>query len=194
MGSTYIYSVFLNHNATLYTGWSASLDLGRTWSLLDDDTRDVATTVRVGTNFIPNNIINLNVTYNYSLIDSKPPAGNTQESTNKNLGLDVFFTPFRALSLSASISYVEREDVSTTLQQYSLNWSPFPDGDLQFFFIYNETLESEQNQKARSIGPGFDWNISNHFSLRMSYVYVRDATSAQKTDTNNVFSELRINF
>ena len=193
-GSAYTYSIFLHHNAILYSGWSAFLDVGRTWNLLTDDTRNASTIIRTGTNIIPNSMITLNLTYNYTLTDSKPPEGNKEETTNKILNLDVFFTPFRALSLSASISYVERENFSSTLQQYSVNWSPFPEGDLQFFFIYNETLENEQNREETSLGPGFNWKISNHFSLRTSYNYLQSETRTQKTETNNIFSELRIIF
>jgi hypothetical protein len=193
-GSTYDYSIFLRHNATLYSGWSAFIDLGRSWNLLVDDTRNANTIIRMGTNFIPNSMINLNFTYNYTLTDSKPPEGNTQKTTDKNLYLEVFFTPFRALSLSASINYVEREDFSSTLQQYSVSWSPFPDGDLQFFFTYNETLAPELDQDERTIGPGFNWKISNHFSLRMSYSYVQSETRTQKAEINNFLSELTINF
>ena len=139
-------------------------------------------------------MINLNLTYNYTLTDSKPPEGNSQETTNKNLNLEVFFTPFRALSLSASINYIEREDFSSTLQQYSVNWSPFPEGDLQFFFLYNETLENEPNREETSLGPGFNWKISNHFSLRSSYTYVQGKSSTQKVESNNFLSELTIIF
>ena len=193
-GSAYTYSIFLHHNAILYSGWSAFVDLGRTWNLLVDDTRNASTIIRTGTNIIPNSMINLNLTYNYTLTDSKPPEGNSQETTNKNLNLEVFFTPFRALSLSASINYIEREDFSSTLQQYSVNWSPFPEGDLQFFFLYNETLENEQNREETSLGPGFNWKISNHFSLRSSYTYVQGKSSTQKVESNNFLSELTIIF
>ena len=193
-GSTYNYSVFLSHNAILYSGWSAFFDLGRTWNLFVDDTQNTNTTIRMGTNIIPNSMISLNITYNYTLTDSNPPEGNTQETTSKRLDLQFLLTPFRALSLSASVNYYESEHVSTTLQQYSLNWSPFPDGDLQFFFVYNETLEPEQHQNERTIGPGFNWKISNHFSLRTSYNYLQSETRTQKTETNNIFSELRIIF
>jgi hypothetical protein len=193
-GSAYTYSIFLHHNAILYSGWSAFFDVSRTWNLLVDDTRNASTIIRTGTNIIPNSIITLNLSYNYTLTDSKPPQGNNKETTNKILNVDVFFTPFRALSLSASINYVEREDFSSTLQQYSVNWSPFPEGDLQFFFIYNETLENEQDREETSLGPGFNWKISNHFSLRSAYTYVQGKSSTQKVESNNLLSELTIIF
>ncbi|MEJ2366383.1 MAG: hypothetical protein P8017_17240, partial [Deltaproteobacteria bacterium] len=192
--SAYTYSIFLHHNAILYSGWSAFFDVSRTWNLLVDDTRNASTIIRTGTNIIPNSIITLNLSYNYTLTDSKPPQGNNKETTNKILNVDVFFTPFRALSLSASINYVEREDFSSTLQQYSVNWSPFPVGDLQFFFIYNETLENEQDREETSLGPGFNWKISNHFSLRSAYTYVQGKSSTQKVESNNLLSELTIIF
>ncbi|UCG14187.1 MAG: hypothetical protein JSU72_06925 [Deltaproteobacteria bacterium] len=193
-GSTYDYSVFLRHNATLYSGWSAFLDVGRSWNQLVDNTRNVNNTIRMGTNFIPNSMITLNFNYVYTLTDSEDFEGNTQKTTNKNMALEVFFTPFRALSLSAGINYVERGDFSSTLQQYFVNWSPFPDGDFQFFLNYSESLEPEVDQNERTIGPGFNWKISNHFSLRMSYSYVQSETNTQKADVNNFLSELRINF
>ena len=53
-------------------------------------------------------------------------------------------------------------------QNYGFNWSPFPDGALQFRFNYNENLTTD-GTKERIINPGVRWNISKRSYLDLSY-------------------------
>jgi len=81
-----------------------------------------------------------------------------------------------------------------TLQNYVVSWSPFPEGALQFLFTYNETLESVENRRDTTIGPGLSWTISNHFFLEAFYNYQKTKTDSVKTESNNLFAKFRLTF
>jgi hypothetical protein len=191
-GSSDNYSIILRNNATLYRGWSALLDLGYARSSSLENVRTTSNFLRAETDIIPNNKMSFNLSYQLDRADQN--NGAREKTTESRLTFNVFFTPYRALSFSARIEYVDREDLDTTLQEYFAGWTPFPDGDLQVFFNYSERLNPQENRKERSIGPGFNWNISNHFILAMTYTFVRDETNTQKIESNNLSAKLRINF
>lgn len=193
-GSTYNYAIALRSDATLYTGWSAFLDLGSNWNLDTNDTRADNKTIRFGTNFVPNDKITLDVSYIYTRTDRKRPGEENAQFSNSNLDVQAFFTPLRTLSVTARVNYVKSENYDSTLQEYFLNWSPFPDGTFQLFFNYNETLNQANDQRNRTIGPGFNWTISRHFFLKMFYNFLQTKDNVQEIDATNFRAELIINF
>jgi hypothetical protein len=188
--SSDVFSLVLRNNAILYRGWSAYLDSGLNYNRpTASDEAQRSMLLRVGTNFEPNQKLSINL--NYRLREIYRP----EKSTQADLNIEAFFVPTRTLSFNASFSLVERTDTKTrTFQNYVVSWSPSPDGDLQFFFTYNETLSSEINERRTTVGPSFSWTISNHFFLEMFYNYSKQKSDFLKIETNNVFARLRMNF
>ena len=184
------YSVILRNNARLYPGWSAFVDSGFNWFRPEaNDKVEKSILLKVGTNVQPHQKLTVNL--NYQLRKIVEP----ENSTNADLNLEAFFLPFRALSLNARLNVTQREGAKTrTLQNYIVNWSPFPDGTLQFFCTYNETLRSENNSRERTFSPGFNWTIGSHIFLETSYTIVKNDSNSQKQEVNTFVSNLRINF
>ena len=114
--------------------------------------------------------------------------------TDKEWDIAAFYNPLRNLSLSARLEFVDRSGASRTFQNYSVNWSPFQDGDLQLFFNYSETLRSESDARETFIGPGLKWTIGRHIFLDMNYNFTVNDTNTQKTESNIFNSELRLVF
>lgn len=188
--SSDVLSLILRNNAILYRGWSAFLDSGFNYNRpTGSDETEKSLLVRVGTNFEPNQMLSFNV--NYRLREIYQP----EKSTQADLNIETFFVPTRSLSFNATFSLVERTNQNTTtFQNYIVTWTPSPDGDLQFYFTYNETLSSETDERETVLGPGFNWTISRHFFLEMFYNYVREKSNTQKIETNSVFARLRMIF
>ena len=108
---------------------------------------------------------------------------------------EALFVPLRALSLNASYNIVKRSGSDTrTTQNYARNFSPFPDGSLQFFFNYNETLESIDDTRQTTVGPGLNWTISNHFFFEMSYNYQKNDSNTQRIESQNLYAKFRFIF
>jgi hypothetical protein len=143
--------------------------------------------VRAGTNGEPHRKLTINL--NYQLRKNVEPEKNTDADFN----LEAFFTPFTTLSINARLNVTQREE-TRTLQNYVVNWSPFPDGTLQFFFTYNETLQSEENARQRTIAPGLSWTIGSHVFLDITYNIITDESDTQKTEANTFVSNVKITF
>ena len=184
------YSIILRNNAILYEGWSAILDSGFSWNRPEgSNTTEESILLRANTNVQPNRMLTFN--FDYLQREIIEP----EKSSRYDITAQAFFVPFRALSFNARYNVVKRSgSPSTTLQNYTVNWSPFRDGALQLFFNYNETLQSSQNQRDRSVGPGFSWTISNHFFLEMNYRFQKNDSDTQKTEGHNIFGEFRLVF
>jgi hypothetical protein len=184
------FTVLLRNNAILYPGWSAFVDAGFNWDRpADRDTTDQSILLRASTNFQPHQILTITLDYQQREI-IHPETDSRYDFTAEG-----FFVPVRALSFNARYNLVNRSgDKARTQQNYSVNWSPFPGGDLQFVFSYNETLISLENRRETSIGPGFNWTISDHFFLQMFYNYQKTEDNAQKIESNNLFARFRLTF
>jgi len=184
------FTILLRNNAILYRGWSAFVDGGFYWDRpMGSDRTDKTILLRASTNFVPNQMLTINLDYQQR--ETIEPETNSRYDFNA----EAFFVPVRALSLNARYNLVKRTGFqSTTLQNYAVNWSPFPDGSIQLFFNYNETLESVEDRRRTTIGPGFNWTISNHFFLEMSYNYQKDDSKTQKIESNNLFARFRLRF
>ncbi len=188
-GASSTNSLFLRTNAELYRGWSAFFDAGYSWNEPLDGAETTSTTVRTGTNIVPNNKVTINI--NYSVTQTQQSAGDTSRS---ELDFQAFVIPFRALSFNARVSMMDRGDSTATLYNYSANWSPFPDGTLQFFLGYTETLRPEDEQKSRTIRPSLKWTLSRHFFLDMGYSISESETRLEATESNSFSANLRVIF
>ena len=190
-GSSSTNSIFLRTNATLYRGWSAFLDAGYSWRQPSESAQTTSTIIGSGTNLVPNDKITINMDYQVTKTQQSDGGGETSSS---RWDTQAFITPFRALSFNARVRMLDQGNSTTTLYNYSANWSPFPDGDLQFFFAYFETLRPEDEQKSRTIAPSLKWALGRHFSLDMSYSLNESETKSQATESNSFSASLRVIF
>jgi len=183
-------TILLRNNAILYRGWSAFVDTGFNWNKPEGSgTTEKSILLRASTNFEPNRMLTINLEYlQREIIDP-------ERNSRYDFTVEAFFVPLRALSFNARYNIINRTGFRTqTTQDYSVNFSPFPDGSIQFFFNYNETLESLEDRTRTTIGPGFNWTISNHFFLEASYTYQEDDSNTQKIESNNLFARFRLIF
>jgi hypothetical protein len=81
---------------------------------------------------------------------------------------------------------------SHTLQNYTLNWSPFPGGALQFRFSFNENRRPEDGTIDRIVSPGVRYMINNRSYLDVSYQSIRSAAPGQSMDSNIFSANLRV--
>ena len=193
-GNAYQNSIFLRNNAILYRGWSMFVDGGYGWEEPVQSNSQITTwTLRSGTNIKPNDRLTLNLNYLYRRTDQ--PDLEIGPETDQQFDIQAFFIPFDTLSFFAKVSVVDNQNEGTnTFQNYSVNWSPFPDGDLQFFFTYDETLRSQDDREERVFGPSLKWTIGRFGLLDLAYTWSRSEDNIQKVDSKIINGNLRIIF
>jgi hypothetical protein len=74
-----------------------------------------------------------------------------------------------------------------TTHDIGANWSPFPDGQLQFIFAHNEALRALEFGKERSTVGTVRWNFSRRSYLDATYQRTRSEFVIQTNETR-VFS------
>ena len=114
--------------------------------------------------------------------------------TENRLDLGASWTPFRSLFLSASVNVASETGQDTKVQQnYGLNWTPFPDGQLQFSFFYNDSFYPD---RSTVIQPTLRWYLTSrrHSYLDLSYQRNRSESAGQKTETDIVSTSVKIYF
>jgi len=191
-GTAHQNSIFLRSNAILYRGWSAFVDLGYTEEEIFSGETITSRFIRPGTSMQPHPTLDLNLNFQFRRNEqSGTDIGPTDES---KWDVQAFYTPFSNLSFFAKLDGIHRDGDSDVFQQYTANWSPFPDGDLQFFLTYNEILISENNQRQTIVGPGLKWRIGRHINLDMTYNWSTDDSDIQKVESNIFNAELKLIF
>jgi hypothetical protein len=186
-------SIFLQNNATLYKGIDVNLGGGFNFSTLETGQNQQNTIINFGSSIVPHRTMTITLIYS-DTATNQSGGGLPSTSTSTRRGdLSVAYRPFETLYLFASWEILaEKGQKIQTIQNYGLNWSPFPEGTLQFNFSYNENILSENNQKNRLITPSLRWNITSRSFLDLSYQLIHSSSKLQKSDSNGFNASLKI--
>jgi hypothetical protein len=192
-------TAILYNTAQLYKGIDANLNLGLLFSTDDQggggsiSRRDMY--VNVGTTVTPNSTMSLTLYYigkkSHSTGGGQTGSGDTMEH---RLDIGASWSPFPALFLSATVDYATVTDQKANIQQnYGLSWTPFPDGQLQFSFFYNDSYFPD---RSRTLQPTLRWYFSprRRSYIDLSYQLSASDSGGVKIESNTISSTLKIYF
>ena len=98
------------------------------------------------------------------------------------------FDPIRTLHLVLSEEVLAISNEKTRLtHNIGANWSPFPDGTLQFLVAYSEALRPLEFGTERSFQPAVRWRFSRQSYVEVSYQRLRSEFILQTTESK-IFS------
>ena len=185
-------SIILYNIAQLYRGLDVNLNIGQNFSRDASGLRTNETDFQILGTIIPHPALNLSLAYKYSIINQSGGTGASGSGNMQTGEFIVSYRPFRTLFVVATIDLSTTTDGKTVVtQNYGFNWSPFPDGALQFRFFYNENLTTG-NVKERIINPGVRWNITKRSYLDLSYQKNVNTSPGQKVDENIIGLQAKI--
>jgi hypothetical protein len=192
--STSNYSIFLNNTAELYKGVDVNLNGGLTFATQPTGERQRGTIVNVITTIVPRRDLTLNISY--SDTTTRSSGGQTDTTDHIRRGeLGIAYNPFRTVNLTANWEAVAQKERGTQINQnYGLNWSPFPDGTLQFSFFYNEAIRSEDSSKTRTIAPIVRWKITQRSFADLTFQSIKSESDVSKSDQKVISANLKIYF
>jgi hypothetical protein len=187
-------SIFLNNNAQLYKGLDVNLNGGYTVTKESDGADTNVLLLTAGANVVPHPTFTLTLYVSDSWTDRSPSGGPKTSTETRTADLTASYNPFRALYLLASLQVTDDtgQGGRRTLQNYGLNWSPFPDGALQFRFNYNENRRPEDRSFERIITPGVIYKINTRSFVDVSYQLIKNDTSSQTIESNVFTATLKI--
>ncbi len=188
-------SIILYNTARLYPGYDINLNGGVTFTKQENGQRGTDFLINFQTNIVPHRTMNLGL--NYSDIISQRTGGDLGSSSNyiQTLNVNLSYNPFRTLNLFAFLQFIsEKEQKNRILQNYAINWSPFPDGALQFNIAYNENYRTEDHLVERIFQPSMRYNLSKRSYVELSYQFIRSRSDIQKIDSNLLSTTVKIFF
>lgn len=185
--------VSVQTNSQLYRGIDLQFGLGwnRTTRENGESLRDRF--LNLAATVIPRSSMTLTVSYSGSSTDRSGLPGSQQEYRTKRVLATLSYDPIRTLHVVVSEQVEAGEtDQRRIFTNVGVNWSPFPDGSLQFFVAYNEALRPLEFGTERNFRPGVRWWFSRRSYLDLSYRKLRTEFVVQTEETEIVSANVRL--
>jgi hypothetical protein len=186
-------SIILYSTAQLYKGIDAGLNGGVNFIKQESGQKGKDVVINLQTHIVPHPTLTLGLNYGNTI--SHRTGGDLPSSSTYHQTADftVSYNPFRTLSFFGFIQLLDDKGKGLqTLQNYAINWSPFPDGALQFFLNYNENYRSDDNFKERILVPSIRYNLSKRSYIQLQYQRTRSKSDVQKIDSDLISTTLKI--
>lgn len=193
-------SVILYNTAQLYRGINAQLQLGALFTSNEEvggessQRRDLF--VNLGTTITPHPALTFTGYYLGKLSRATGSAAAVGDTVEHRLDLGLAFNPFRTLFFTATANILsETGQPLLVLQNYSANWTPFPDGNLQLSFFYSESHQPDGTD-SRIIQPTVRWYLSSRHRSYFQATYELNTSDSplQKTESKVFSTRLNIYF
>ncbi len=164
----------LNATADLYPGISMTCSGAANDSRQNNGEASTSLNASTSLGLTPNSKVTLNFSASANRLRSwggPLPAPTASSSSLMQAGATV--RPTETIYLTASVARQSQSSApSYTLQNYTVNWSPFSGGTLQFYFLYNENLRSDTDTLSKTVGPGLTWRLIPSSTLDLSYANI----------------------
>ena len=187
-----VYSLILQNTAELYKSIQVILNGGVTREKKGTGETQETENLLVGATFVPNRTLAVTLNFNGSWTDRTGGNRPDENTVDRRGDASISYRPFDTLYLLASVSRIEQPGIHDTVQNYGLNWSPFPSGALQFNFAFTQDLSARDNSKTRTVRPALRWNITSRIAFDLSYEDTMAESTAGTTDNKTFSTRLRI--
>ncbi len=190
-------SVTLNGLAQLYRGISANLALSKTRVVPNAGPAGDYTDVNFGLTLVPNPKLTFNVIVQNSRanLELAGAPGTRVDDTRKNAELGVSYRPWRSLYLFGSGTWNSNSLTgSRTLRNFSLSWTPFPDGTFHLGLFYNTTYQTDLDETQETLVPSIRWDITSKMYLNLSYQYLNSTSRRGVNRTDAATATFRATF
>ncbi len=167
-------------NLQVGIGWNATTELSG--AIAHDRIMNLSGTV------VPVQHVSLTFNYDDTSTNRSGPFTGAPHAHTQRLYAAVAVDPTRTLHfvVGEEIVSVTGQPSMTTLD-LAANWSPFPDGALQFVFAYNNALRSLEFGRDRTTLASVRWNLSRRSYIDVSYQKTKSEFVFQ-TNESRVFS------
>lgn len=188
-------SLYIQTNAQMYRGFDLLFGVG--WNRMNRETgerlRDRLLSVSASVTPRPNLIF----TVNYADIGTQRSGifvGLPDLHTRTGY-FTMSFDPLRTLHLviGEELIAVTGEQTRTTTS-LGANWSPFPDGTLQFIVSYNEALRPVAFGSERNFRPGVRWTFRRQSYVDVTYQRINSELGFERIDSKIFSVDLKLFF
>jgi hypothetical protein len=179
---------FVQNSAQLYQGIDFLFGFG--WNATTRETGEIANDrlLNASATIVPRERVSLTFNYDDTTTERSGTFVGSPRSHIRRLYAAVAVDPFRTLHVALGEEVIAVSDQRTrTTFDVNVNFSPFPDGALQFMFASNDALRALEFGKDRSTLGAVRWNISRQSYVDVSYQRTRSEFVFQTTESK-IFS------
>ena len=189
-------SLFLYGSAQLYPGIDANLSLGRSSITPQRGLATDSDVINAGTTLVPHPSFTVNLFYSdkSDTLRTTGVSGSLDQYTRSAEG-NVAYRPVPALYLFTSYRKEWRSQFpDRSINDYAIDWSPFPEGTLRLNIAYTESYRSDDNTRETQLIPSVRWNLNPRSWLEASYQRLTTDSAVQKIGTDIVSASFRTAF
>jgi len=188
-------SIFLYNTTHLYKGIDFNLNGGVNFTKQESGEKGRDFIINLQANFVPHRAMTLGLDYSNTISQRTGGDQGASSTYTRTLNFNLSYNPLRTLNLFAFVQYInEKGQKDRILQNYAINWSPFPDGALQFNLAYNQNFRTEDRAKESIFQPSIRYNISKNSYIIVSYQIIRTKSAIQNEDSNLFSTSLKLFF
>jgi hypothetical protein len=189
------HGIFVQNTAQIYRG--VDLQGGFGWSyvtrLPGESSRDRI--VNLNTTITPREHVSLTASYEASVSSRSGDFAALPESSRKRGYVAVVLNPLRTLQVSIGEEVYAVTGARTRLTlDAGLNWSPMPDGALQFVIAFNEARRDLEFGSERNALASVRWNLSRRSYVDLSFQRVKSEYVTDRTDGKILSLTMRLFF
>jgi hypothetical protein len=122
------------------------------------------------------------------------PAGTELRDRDLRWTSELFWRPSGRLALGARLGRASDGDRSGTLQNYQLQWQPFPGGAITLSTLYDQDLDPVNDRRSRRLILSPSWRINRSLLLNLSYVDLEAVQGPIEQRTRSFFAALSLTF
>ena len=188
-------SFYLFNTAELYRGVNMNLGGGLNFGTSETGTSMQGSNLLFGLSLVPHRLLTMNA--NYTLNRSSQSGGGAPDSSSSSQRgeISAAWRPFTTLYLFAGVGFLDQQTGKMDVtQNYGVNWSPFPDGTLQFNFAFSENMRTVNSEQTRLITPSLSWQITSRILFDLAYPMVTTTSASGVSNVNIISSNLRLSF
>jgi hypothetical protein len=189
-------SIYLYNTAELYRGVNANLGVGISNASTEDGQKTETTQISALATLVPHRTTTLNLLFQSN--DSTRNGGSLASELRLNTRASQAGVTYRPLStLYFFFSYrLEHDNLAGQrfLRNYSLSWSPFPDGSLQILLRFDDTYRSDLAALSRIYSPRVRWNITDRWYAEVAYERSVFDSAVEMSDRGSYTASTRIWF
>lgn len=188
-------SASLFARATPYAGIStmASVSAGTGASAAGRGSENYSATA--GLSVVPSRTVSLTVGFSTGRSIARGGGALDLDSVRTAVDGAVSVTPVRALALSGGVSRQWLTGLApATLANFSGSFSPFQEGQLQFRYLYQESLNTGGDTRTRNHGPTLRWNIRPSWYLDAGCTFFDTTSPTLRSSAYSLFASTALSF
>jgi len=133
--------------------------------------------------------LQLMVSGNYQRPRATGPLGalNALRDSDLRWYVDLFWRPGDELGLGARFGSASDGEETTPLQNYRVEWRPFPGGALTLTALYDENIDPSFDRRSRRLLFSPSWRLNPSLTLRLDYLYQQSRGPGFDSDIESSF-------